>query len=506
MNSKPRFTCVLFVASAWLLAPAGAGAEEEGIVPSAPAKETGARAGASVSGGGGSGDSYWGEIPESSSANTVAQEPVGRPAWEYVVDLPVYVASIPIEALNMLAEGGAHAYNSTIVQELVHLFPIKIGPTYLSGGIGLGSQDGFGGNISFDTPNFLNEDGKLKIKLAGSTKGQGKAILGVRHPRGERVMIEAGGGYRSDINSRFYGIGPQDRLTRDRKSFYREEQAWGGLSVERHLGASGFALKFSGIFSGVSANGTEDSDDPRLSDPNATEPGGEGGFADELAAEVSNGRPFVGYRDRSDGMTYTAELSFDNTAEAGRPESGTVLRGKIGYFSASGDDDVQFLIYRGEAQQFVPLWFSRRTLALRGYIEKLEDRGNDPIPFQRLLTNDDPDVFRGYHDYRFRDTGIWAVTAEYRWPLWALNHVNGFGLDAYAFADFGQVFPELDVAGDDITTSYGGGLRIAGMGNFIGRLEVGHSNQETIFRLRADQLFQFGKGGLFHGRNPVPER
>jgi hypothetical protein len=44
------------------------------------------------------------------------------------------------------------------------------------------------------------------------------------------------------------------------------------------------------------------------------------------------------------------------------------------------------------------------------------------------------------------------------------------------------------------------------LGGFLARLEVGASNEETILRFRTDQVFQFSKGNLFHGRNPIPER
>jgi hypothetical protein len=84
---------------------------------------------------------------------------------------------------------------------------------------------------------------------------------------------------------------------------------------------------------------------------------------------------------------------------------------------------------------------------------------------------------------------------------------HGLGLDAYLFSDVGQVFGERrDISLPHLTVSYGGGVRLVNNAGFLARLEIGASNEETILRLRTDQVFQFSKGNLFHGRNPVPQR
>jgi hypothetical protein len=101
-----------------------------------------------------------------------------------------------------------------------------------------------------------------------------------------------------------------------------------------------------------------------------------------------------------------------------------------------------------------------------------------------------------------------AVTVEYRWPIWAEKRADGLGLDAYLLADLGQVFGDLDeIALDDLTTSFGGGARLLSVtGGFLGRLENARSREESVVRLRADQVFQFARNGLYHGRNPIPSR
>lgn len=445
----------------------------------------------------GAGVSYWGEIPERSAENTTRETDQDRPGWELVADAPLYIGLLPLRWTVIGLENAAEfvTENST-VQRLRNVFPIRIGPAHLSGGISLGSQDGFGGNLALDFPEFFSSRNAMKIRGSAESKGAGKAVLGLKLYDGPGGMTQLGGGYRSDVKAFFYGFGPDSR--EDRESLYREEMGWFGLSHRRPVGTDNLWWEASALFSGVSATGTSESDDTYLADE----------FADSLPP---------GYRDRSDGASLAFELRHDNTTRMGppvspwrervRPERGGIRRAKISWFRETTDRDIAFLMWRAEIQQFIPLWFSRRGLALRGFISRIEDEGSDPIPFQRRLTNDDPDLFRGYSDYRFRDLGIGAVSAEYRWPVWALNRDNGIGIDAYAFIDRGQVFNEFeDITNNRLTTSYGGGFRAGGFGMFMGRIEVGKSDEELIFRFRADQIFQYAKSGLFNGRNPVPER
>jgi hypothetical protein len=279
------------------------------------------------------------------------------------------------------------------------------------------------------------------------------------------------------------------------------ETGWGGVTYERRFGP-GFAWKTGALYSSVSAIGAEETDEPPLSE----------GFAAELAAGEEAGRPFSGYRDRSEGTTVLLELSHDDTPVngrpwVGRPERGGLRRAKVAWFQAKGASRAEFLTWRGELQQFLPLWYSKRALALRAVGSWIDDLGDDPVPFQRLFTNDDPDLFRGFPDDRFRDRGLAALSAEYRWPIWARTHADDLGLDAYLFGDWGQVFEEPDdVALDDLRASWGGGLRAVAFGSFLGRLEYGRSDEGWEFRMRADQIFQFSRGGLYVGRDPVPDR
>jgi hypothetical protein len=92
--------------------------------------------------------------------------------------------------------------------------------------------------------------------------------------------------------------------------------------------------------------------------------------------------------------------------------------------------------------------------------------------------------------------------------MWNLSQKKGAGLDAYIFTDLGQVFGEYEeLAFDNLTESYGAGLRVIDFhGAFAARLEIAWSDEDTVIRLRGDQLFQYAKGDLHYGRDPVPTR
>ena len=439
----------------------------------------------------GSGQSAWGPVAPPDSANTAMLPAQPRPTWEKAVNLPYVILFFPLKLVFHGIEGTAAAVERDPgVRKFVSYFPLRAGPSLISGGLSYSTAEGFGLGVSLDVPDQFN------LRLSGQTAGDRRVTTGLRRRHGTQSWFDFGAGYRNSHNARYYGVGfdaPQDA-----ESFYRRELSWGGVTWYRNVGNGDFKWALTALYSGVAAIGSGRTDDPHLSEE----------FADDLPP---------GYRAHTEGITAGLELFHENTVMIGppghevrerdRPESGGLRRASVSWFEGKGNSKAAFWTWRVEAQQFIPLWYSKRALAVRGYMSRIEDEGDDPVPFQRLLTNDDPDLFRGYVDDRFHDVGITSVSAEYRWPIWAVGNVDGRGADAYVFADWGQVFSDFDqITNDHLTKSYGGGIRIGGHGRFSGRMEVGHSEEGTQFRLRADQLFQYERGGLFNGRGPVPDR
>ncbi len=262
------------------------------------------------------------------------------------------------------------------------------------------------------------------------------------------------------------------------------------MDYRRHLGAD-FYGNLKAMFTTIGARGPGDRKDPSL-------------------AEVYAGDLPTGYGRRSDGWYLGTSLQHDTETQTAWPSSGGIRRLSASYFAPTDAQDVPFWTYRVELEQFIPLWHPTRVLALRAFyswIDPTEGRGTGDVPFQRLMTNDDPDLLRGYEDFRFRDRGMALFTAEYRWPVWEDEAAHFLGVDAYLLTDIGQVFGRTrDISWDNMTVSYGIGLRLIRPAGFIGRLEYARSEDDEVIRLRADQVFQFNKGDLFHGRNPVPTR
>lgn len=430
------------------------------------------------------GESYWGPIPAPADSVRAAFRGSGMPVWEGVLVWPFRVVTFPLTALTAGIGAGIVWMQESHVLYQVQRF---LSPRELAWGFRVnmtaGGLPGFGGGITFFRNRFFGEGNVFELGGKGTVRGTHRAKLGIKFTGPTEVQIAAG--YRLQPNARYFGIGPDTR--EEDKSYYTLQQNWLGVSATRAL-AGDISLEAEVLYTEVGARGGSDEDEtPHLH-------------------EAYAGALPPGYPHTSDGVSGSLTLIRDTVAPGGRPDEGGYYRLKVSRFEGTGGEEAGFWTYRGEVQQFLPLWFSERALAVRGFITWM-DTGGDVVPFQRLMTNDDPDLLRGYRDFRWRDRGMVAGTLEYRWPLWVAKQSHALGLDAYLFTDIGQVFGEAREIGlENLTVSYGGGVRLVNIGGFLARLEVGASNEETIIRFRTDQVFQFSKGNLFHGRNPIPER
>ena len=96
------------------------------------------------------------------------------------------------------------------------------------------------------------------------------------------------------------------------------------------------------------------------------------------------------------------------------------------------------------------------------------------MPFYLMRTLGGHDTLRGFRDFRFRDTNLLYLSAEYRWEAAA-------GIELAIFYDTGKVFPDSsDFNLDDLNESYGFGIRGKGMRRVVFRLDVGHSTEGTF--------------------------
>jgi len=433
----------------------------------------------------GSGQSYWGAIPARVDTVEAQVEPDPRPLWEYPILVPYRIVEFPLKATEV-AMGAAYRglEHSGAIYHISKLLAPKQVPYGFLLNVGGGSLIGAGTGLTLYHDEFLGPHNRLRMRTALTTKGTQKATLGGVFGEGQATEIEVGLGYRVRENARYFGTGSE--APEYQKSYYSQDTSWGGIHATRLLtGPIHFGV--GAIYSGIGARLPGEDHNPSVADEFSVTP--------------------KGYRDLSTGITFSASLIRDTTEDTGRPESGTIQRLRTTYFTGTGDESrVDFWSYRADVETFIPLWLTERALAVRGYVNWLDENPRN-IPFQRLLTNDEPDLFRGYRDYRWRDRGIAAVSMEYRWPLWANKELGGIGVDTYIFSDVGQVFHEFRrIAANNLTVSYGGGVRAIGGRGFGSRVEIAISEEETVFRVSSDQIFQYAKGGLLHGRDQAALR
>jgi hypothetical protein len=428
--------------------------------------------------------SYWGPIPSRDNGRTTVFRPPSPSWWEYPVSVPYYAVSVPVrlvvEAGGLAVKGAERTGAAGFVKNLFDARTLPFGF-----GLGLSAGDLVGLGVGIDVWNrrtFTDRD-ETQAKFGLSTNGDRQATLGYRSQR--HGGLQAGLGHRIDPNARFFGFGPAS--LEDRRSFFEEEVNWGGLSVELPL-AGNFGLEVEGLYSSIRAGSPDEEFTPSLGDE----------FAGELPAGLGRS---------SRGVSGSLGFVHRDVDIDSRPETGGIRRASVTRYDETGLDVGSHWIFRSEIEQFVPLWYTQRALGLRAFAVWLEPVEGETIPFQRLAANDDPNPFRGYRENRWRDRGMIGGSAEYRWPIWEAKRTDGLGLDAYLLADVGQVFGRAEeIAARNLTVSYGGGFRLLSGSGFKGRLEIAASEEETVVRLRTDQLFQYAKGSLFHGRKPIPGR
>jgi len=430
--------------------------------------------------------SYWGSAapaPEDTALARFRNPP--RTILEGAFYWPVRVASFP---LALAARGIGHGVevldDSKVIYRVGRLLAPRRGPFGVLLDFRAGGISGFGAGFTAEHGSFFGNGNLFRLRAETTTRGDHRVNLGVRVPSARDGGTEVGLGYRVRSYARYFGIGPE--TTDDAESFYWQESAWAGLSHRIGLG-SGFHVQGDLLYSSIAAGAPGTKEHPSIETEYA-----------------SNLPPGFGYH--SIGWTFGAQISHENGLGPGRPTHGGLQRLRVSRFVGTSEDDTEFSSFRGEAQQYFTLFFPYRVLALRGFASWIES-SDGAVPFQRLLSNDDPDLLRGYEDFRFRDRGMAVLSAEYRWPVWTNERPSGSGVDLYLLSDVGQVFHDTeDLGGGNLTLSYGGGLRLESTSGFRARLELAWSEEQMVFRLRADQIFQFLKGSLYFGRDPVPDR
>lgn len=408
--------------------------------------------------------------------------------WETVLLVPYWIVGVP---LTLVADGIGETIEFMDEQGVASTVATWLGPR--KGPFGAlisaraGGLSGHGAGLAIEHTSLFGRPGtSAKMRGAATSIGDVRLSAGFLVPLTSDNRLELGAGYRFRNRARYFGLGP-DRPAGG-ESFYRQRSWWTGALFEQALGTS-WTASGAVLFTSIKPlDARPDEDRPRIADR----------YADSLPA---------GFGTTSSGVGLEIELVHRTAFDTGRPQRGGVRQLLGSYFRGTGGGVTEFWTVRADLQQFLPLWYPHNVLALRAMAAWIQPLGDAPVPFTRLLTNDDPDLLRGFDDFRWRDRGLTILSAEYRWPLWAYEHAEGAGLDLYLLADVGQVFSRLSQIRDSrLTFSYGAGVRLVTAAGFMLRLEHARSDETSVWRLRGDQVFQFFRRNLYNGHEPIPAR
>lgn len=420
-------------------------------------------------------NSRWGRIPAPSDSTTATFTNRSRSAWEWPLYLPYAAVNYPLRWIREGLGRGVSWADRQGVLRYINLAPV---PRGFVPSLDYSQQSGFGVGLDFYARPGA-PDNPLRLRAKYSTGKWQKYTAGTIVNQGGKWELQLGGGYRLKPNLQYYGIGPT--TSPDRGAYYKDERAWGGAIVRRRLTKRTF-LALTGVYSSIDARTPESGYYPTMSEQ----------YGDDIP---------TGFGQRSDGVMMRISWVINTTQREGNPSGGTLAGVSAGGFASTNSNDISFTAFRFELQQFVPLWHDSRALALRGYFNFIDDTGTAEIPFQRMFINETPDMFRGFDTGRWRDLGITGINIEYRFPFVADGSKDGYGVDTVLLTDIGQVFSEPnDLRVDNLTFSYGVGLRAFMGKHYVGTMEFVWSDEGFQFRLGTKQLFQYSRDVLFQGR------
>lgn len=407
------------------------------------------------------------------------------PLWEAALVWPYRVITFPVVVVGTGIAAGVEVLDEhKIIQWIVHQLRPRPGPFGVEADFTAGGLTGFGVAVTGEYRDLFGPASRGRIAGGLSTTGHRRANAGLSFAVGAHGRFELATGYRMHPNARYFGLGPS--ASPDDESFYRQESAWGGGSYTHSLGRFDVTGELFG--SSIGTRNPRDQDEPPLPER----------FPDEIP---------TGFGAYSTGLTAGIGLAHVDLDRSGRATHGGARRVRVWHFSNLDESNLDFWTFRLEAEQIVPLWYRYHTLAIRGVVSWIDVTTSDAVPFQRLLTNRNPDALRGFDSFRWRDRGLAILSAEYRWPIWVNKTAEATGLDFYVLGDVGQVFRNPgDIGGSNLTTSFGVGVRLASVNVLVARLEVAWSNEGAQFRLQSDHMFQFFKRTLYHGREPSAHR
>jgi len=430
--------------------------------------------------------SYWGPIPARTDSTTARLDNPPTRTWEHVVNAPYDLVGIPFRLGNVVIRETVEKMDSW---GLFDLPPVPEPGLPLPGGFLLLPDGGYSSLMGWEVganirhPAFLAEGNKAYLNLATSTRHADKIGGGFHFKLDQDWALELGGGGADIPLARYFGRGYDSR--EHEESYYNRIARWAGLDLTRQLG-SVTHTRLRVFYSHLDVR--------------------DSGYNTEAALRlVHTGDLPAGFPGKSSGVTTQVDWFLDSSRVDGRPTHGTFKRLAVAYFQATDGSELDFLQYTFDVQRFLPLWHTKRVLALRAYGSRILPAGGAPVPLSRLVSTYRPYSLRGVESHRYYGLGNLGLSAEYRWPIWVAKGRSQTGLDAYLFTDTGQVYDHGgEISLEHFVWTHGFGLRLMGSeDNFAANVELGFGDEGSQLQLGFSQAFQFSGKGMMYGKDPT---
>jgi hypothetical protein len=331
---------------------------------------------------------------------------------------------------------------------------VRIGPAF-----GVSGTSGPAAGVSIQGHGGLGA--RSNLVATWSTKDTRKirfhaAVTERRMPLG----IDVNAAYDYLPNRRFYGMGNDAPYT---KTIFLRRENSGGLGVR--YGADPYRRVY-GVLG--------------ISDINVG-PGYTGGLGSTSvprAQDVFGPGEVPGLETNTKVIGYGAGGDLAAVDSRTDPALGVHLRGRVLRNQSIDSHNLDYFDWVGEARAYMPVFAKRRVIALRYVYKGVDPVGDsEEIPFYRMPTSANEVRFSGFRGNRFVDHQLMLAHAEYRWIAWRRVWAD-------IFLQYGEVAPYAQAfKGTEAHRSIGGGLRTRLSASTSARLEIGHSNEDTIVYL-----------------------
>ncbi len=430
-------------------------------------------------------DTRWGTLPAFSDSTSAVFVPRPRPAWETAVLVPYWIVGAPFRVAYL-------ALDQTVVGvDRLGIFgrpadypglPLP-GGAYLMPSLALGELEGVTGGVEISRPELLSPEGMLFFQANTSSRNADEISGGLFASAGRGWDLQLGAGFEEVNLNRYYGLGAEARV--EDLSYYFRRTVWAGWELDRGLGGP-YSLSLRSDFTRVRIKNAAYKIEKSL-------------------GLVHAGDVPYGFPGESSGWRWRLALAYDSTDQTGRPERGGFRTFAASLFRSTDRSGLVFMSTHANIEHYFKLWHTKRTLALRGFVNRIHKIEGGEIPFTRLTTFQRPDELRGFPPHRFIGMGTLGLSAEYRWPIWGARGRDDYGVDAYIFSDIGQVFDRtMEIGLDEMKLTGGVGLRLIDSDRRLrARFEAGWSDEDVLLRFKFSQTFQYDPKGLLYGKNPT---